>query len=123
MSKLDDLKARMGKKEANRQPMIDLRKTEKIEVSVAEILEAVDACPCKDHCPVCQAYLKACGKAPNPEAKLIVDKVDLQAVLEGKEVIHECNRCPDTGRNIRTKKLGPVHKSNKPAPKPAEPKK
>lgn len=119
MSLVDDLKKRLASlEEETAQPKLDLVKSQLVKVTVAEIKAAVEACPCKDHCPCCKSFVKGTRGFPDDHT-FFVEAIDLQAVLEGKEVIH--NVRIEDGRKVRTKELGPPHKSTPVPAKPKEP--
>jgi len=87
--KLEALKKKMkGEDPIIRPNIMDAHVNEKVDVTLGDLRAAVEAAP--DH-PFANAFRKACGDlkglTPLPDArKVVVDKVDLQAILEGGEV-------------------------------------
>lgn len=112
MANIENLKARLADEPAyaNKQALLDTGVAATIKVTVDELQAAIEACP-NESCPICLTYLKASVDLP-PNATLIVDKVDLDAVINGGKVVVDVEL--KNGRRYRTKRL----EGAKPQPKP-----
>ena len=115
MDKLDELKNRLAKEPViQRQALMDTSVASIVKLSTQELRLVVEESS-NPSCPICRAFAKACLDRRDEEI-LAVDRVDLQAVLEGGKVIVDISLVD--GRRVKTKRL--ESPTSKPKPKPAK---
>lgn len=105
------LKERLASKQSNRVESVKVHEFRGFTLTCGELRKVCEGNP--EH-PIVPAFLKGIGNRPDT-AELAVDRIDLEAVLDNKDVATE--NVPATGPNGRTtivrKKLVP---RAKPAP-------
>ena len=84
MSKLDELRRRLAESDAKVQPL-KVRQAKLVKATAAELIAACEANP--DH-PVAAIYCKATYRMP-PAKQIMVEAVDLEALLDNAEVVTE----------------------------------